>query len=307
MKVTETMVKEPVKACVLYSSKNIVVALIEGSVYVSIYENGDDLTPIMIPVGDKQVYMNAENVAKMEAREYKSFDGMAFRRSLPDNQFDDAIKKAIPPVLPSDTEMERGQEFHDIWEILSEQFADELRKAQNRAFDLRKREEESMFYNEFARVKATPDGEGDFTREEFMEWFPDRCEVLDLEDINHLIEEALNKRHKTLSYDEIKDILDPVIGEDVVLYLHTIYKGHDYCGSFQPCRGLEAICDQPYDCGIYSDDDDFEMTPEVQYILDHPDEFKWWFDDPENQQADLEDRADGFRRVAKALDAYMGE
>ena len=306
MKVTETTVKEPVNASVLYSSKSVVVVLIEGSVYVSVSDEGDALVPVMIPVGAAKVPMNAENVAKMGAQSYESCSDGLSRHTLPDKQFDEAIEEAIFR-LPDDTELERGQEFHDIWEILSEFFSKELNEAQDRAYSLRKREEMSMFYNEFARVKITPDGEGDFTREEFMEWFPEQCEVLDLEDIYMLVDEELNKRAKTLSYDEIKEILKPVQGEDMVLYLHTIYKGHDYCGSFQPCRGLEAICDQPYDCGIYSDDDDFEMTPEVQYILDHPDEFKWWFDDPEYQQMEFADRADGFRKVAKALNAYMGE
>lgn len=180
MRVKQEIIKEPFDIEVLYASETIAVILVEGVVYVK--NNGEHMTPVFITSDGDVNYMTAENIRKMGVQEYESFDRALVRHIMPDEQFDDALEQAIPR-LPDDSNDTRGKEYYDIWEILYNTFENDLDVAQKAAHTYLLQCEKMMFYEEVHRLH-----EGEFTRDEFIEWFSDRVEILEAEDIADLID-----------------------------------------------------------------------------------------------------------------------
>ena len=183
MRVKQEIIKEPFDIEVLYASETIAVILVEGVVYVK--NNGEHMTPVFITSDGDVNYMTAENIRKMGIQEYESCDRALVRHIMPDEQFDDALEQAIPR-LPDDSNNTRGKEYYDIWEILYNTFEDDLTIAQETAYTYLIQCEKMMFYEEVHRLH-----EGEFTREEFIEWFNDRTEMLKVEDIADLVDKEL--------------------------------------------------------------------------------------------------------------------
>ena len=116
---------------------------------------------------------------------------------------------------------------------------------------------------------------------------------------------------RMLKVEEIKKMLEPARGMDFEVFLHTIYNQHDYAGSFDTWGNLKGLCDEPYQAWLYTDDPDYDMdaVPEniredMDYIMEHPDELWWWFVDPSDQAAELEDTIESLKKVVKALYDY---
>ena len=183
MRVKQEIIKEPFDIEVLYASETIAVILVEGVVYVK--NNGEHMTPVFITSDGDVNYMTAENIRKMGVQEYESFDRSLVRHIMPDEQFDDALEQAIPR-LPDDSNDTRGKEYYDIWEILYNTFENDLDVAQKAAHTYLLQCEKMMFYEEVHRLH-----EGEFTRDEFIEWFSERVEILEAEDIADLIDKEL--------------------------------------------------------------------------------------------------------------------
>lgn len=181
MRVKQEIIKEPFDIEVLYASETITVILVEGVVYVK--NNGEHMTPVLITSDGSVNYMTAENIRKMGIQEYESCDRALVRHIMPDEQFDDALEQAIPR-LPDDGNDTRGKEYYDIWEILYNVFDEDLGVAQGAAKDYLTRCEQMMFFEELHRLQN-----GEFTKEEFIEWLLDRVEILEEDDIKKLIAE----------------------------------------------------------------------------------------------------------------------
>ena len=115
----DVLIQHPVKIEVIYSSENIVVALVEGVLYVKDEEHF--MHPVALhrfPDGSMQ-YMDFENVRAMKAQEkYEVFpDRVKTTHKLPDQLFDEALDREIP-CLPDDGNGFRGKEYCCIRDVL---------------------------------------------------------------------------------------------------------------------------------------------------------------------------------------------
>lgn len=103
-------------------------------------------------------------------------------------------------------------------------------------------------------------------------------------------------------------------GLELEFFLHTIYNQHEYAGCFDTWGNLKGLCDDPFNGGEYTDDPDYPMSeiPEnirkdMEYILDNPEEFRWWFVDTRFQIAELEDYRESLGRMIDVLEDYVDE
>lgn len=182
-----TLIQHPVKIEVLYSSENIVVALVEGVLYVRDEEHFmHPVTLCRFPDGSVE-YMDFDNIRAMTAQEkYEVFpDWVKITHKLPDQQFDEALDREIP-CLPDDGNGCRGKEYCDILDILYDVFEADLDKAQTEAKANLLLENISHFHEESYRFT-------ELGRDGFIEWFLDHFDGIDLEKL------------ETLIYDEFGD------------------------------------------------------------------------------------------------------
>lgn len=106
---------------------------------------------------------------------------------------------------------------------------------------------------------------------------------------------------KYLSFADIQG-LTPTISKPEI-FLHTKYNGKEYAGVFNMSGDLLGLCEDPYHLGEYTDEG-ATVTPDMEYILEHPDNFQWWFVDVEGQQAELCHIAKDLLALADKLDQY---
>lgn len=114
---------------------------------------------------------------------------------------------------------------------------------------------------------------------------------------------------RMLSLDELKEMLKPMKYMEHEFFLHTAYNQHEYAGAFDTCGNLKGLCDDPFNCGKYTDAPDYPMSEipdnireDMSYILEHPEEFRWWFVDAASQIAELEDLETSVQKVMTAIE-----
>ena len=162
---------------VLYASDHTVVALVEGVVYIK--NDGNFMHPVSIPVGDGEEWMSFESVGRMVCRAQVDAEGMTWY-TLPESQFDDAIRDSLLHDYESD------EEFQAIISRLHDVFADELSSAQVDALVLVHGCEVAWVREEAIRLI-----QGELTRKEFIDYVIEHTQLLGESELNELIDTEL--------------------------------------------------------------------------------------------------------------------
>lgn len=169
--------KDTAKVEILYHNRDIVVALVDGVVYVS----GDNgvMNPIKIPVKSGSDYMSSETVKQMWIQDYRELEpNRSLRYTLPYKQFDKALEAAIPSTTKG---------YRTVWRILSGRYATELVEAHEAAYNYLHSRDMDILCEEMARLKEMWETVDEEKLCHLIKWVYVNTDVLDLPTIECLV------------------------------------------------------------------------------------------------------------------------